>query len=84
MPRIVVRDAVLGDATDIGRVHVAAWRAAYRGIMAPAFLASLDPTERSEDWAAALEANPVPSTGRRLVVEVDEVIVNEVRYRRAL
>ncbi len=71
MADIVVRDAQLTDAADIGRVHVAAWQEAYVGIMPDDFLASLDPLERATGWAEAIERDPNPAEGRRLVVELD-------------
>lgn len=45
-----IREAVLADADAIGRVHVDAWRAAYRGMMPEAFLASLDGSARAARW----------------------------------
>jgi uncharacterized protein (DUF952 family)/ribosomal protein S18 acetylase RimI-like enzyme len=43
------REATPADAAALGRVHVAAWRAAYGGVMPAAFLAGLDP-ERFRQW----------------------------------
>lgn len=50
-----VRRARVADAAGIAWVSVATWRAAYRGIVADAFLDALDPAEREARWAAALE-----------------------------
>ena len=64
---LAVRTARLDDAEAMGRVHVAAWQAAYAGIMPDAFLAGLDPVQRGADWRAAIERDPDPADGRRLV-----------------
>lgn len=47
---MLVREARPDDADAIGRVHVEAWRAAYRGMMPDEFLASLDPAVRAARW----------------------------------
>ncbi|MGI8723730.1 MAG: hypothetical protein ACR2JG_16090, partial [Geodermatophilaceae bacterium] len=61
-----VRGAELTDAAALGRVHVRAWQATYRGMMPDAFLDGLDPHERGDMWARALgTARPGSS---RLVV----------------
>jgi GNAT superfamily N-acetyltransferase len=49
------REAEIRDADAIGRVHVAAWRAAYRGTMSDAFLDALDAAGRASRWRARLE-----------------------------
>ena len=75
MANIAVRDAVVADAPALGRVHVAAWRTAYVGIMPADYLENLDPADSAESWAGAIERNPLPAEGRRLVVSVDGVLV---------
>lgn len=70
-PEVAVRTARLDDAEAMGRVHVAAWQAAYAGIMPDAFLAGLDPLQRVEEWRAAIERDPDPVDGRRLVGLLD-------------
>ena len=50
------RDARIEDAAAIGRIHIAAWRAAYQGLMPPAFLAALDPVRAAERWERRLRA----------------------------
>lgn len=52
---MLVRAAVLADAAGLARVHVAAWRAAYVGIMPDAFLAELDESRFERGWVRALE-----------------------------
>ncbi|MDY7101045.1 MAG: GNAT family N-acetyltransferase [Actinomycetota bacterium] len=54
-----VRRARPDDGPAIGRVHVAAWRAAYREVMPAVFLDGLEPTERGERWRATLTAASV-------------------------
>jgi GNAT superfamily N-acetyltransferase len=50
----LVRRARVEDAPALARVHVAAWRAAYRGIMADAFLDGLDVGQWTERWRQSL------------------------------
>jgi GNAT superfamily N-acetyltransferase len=45
-----IRAALLEDAPSIARVHVASWRAAYRGIVSQAYLDSLDEAQFTERW----------------------------------
>jgi len=61
-----VRRAEPSDADALGRVHVRAWQAAYRGMMPDEFLDKLDPVERGRGWARAL-ATPAPGTSRLVV-----------------
>ncbi len=61
----VIREARVGDESEISRVHVAAWRAAYRGMMPDDFLDALDERVRAKRWRERLETNP---SGRRIVV----------------
>lgn len=49
-----VRPATPNHAPGIARVHVAAWQAAYRGIVADAVLDALDKDERTLTWVARL------------------------------
>lgn len=51
-----VRRARPGDGPGIGAVHVAAWRAAYRGVVPDDLLDGLDPCERGESWRTSLAA----------------------------
>jgi len=51
---VVVREARIGDAAGIAQVHVAAWRAAYAGLLPAAYLAGLSVDARAQRWAAAL------------------------------
>jgi hypothetical protein len=44
---ITVRHATVGDAPALGRVHVRAWQAAYRGHKPDDYLDGLRPEERA-------------------------------------
>ena len=57
---VSVRDAKVADAQAIAEIHVAAWRAAYRGAMPDAYLAALSVAERVERWTRAI-ATPGPA-----------------------
>jgi len=52
-PRL--RPAVPDDAGAIGAVHVASWRAAYRGLVPQDFLDALSEAERARRWRERLE-----------------------------
>jgi ribosomal protein S18 acetylase RimI-like enzyme len=45
-----LREAVLEDAGEIARIHVASWRTAYRGLIADAELDGLSVHERTAEW----------------------------------
>jgi GNAT superfamily N-acetyltransferase len=47
---LVVRDGRPGDAAAVARIHVAAWRHAYRGLVGDAVLDALDVEERTASW----------------------------------
>jgi ribosomal protein S18 acetylase RimI-like enzyme len=70
----VIREARIGDETEIARVHVAAWRAAYRDMMPDAFLDSLDEKQRATRWRDRLE-NPLPGKRRMLVATANASVV---------
>jgi ribosomal protein S18 acetylase RimI-like enzyme len=60
MDQVSVRDAKIEDVATIAAIHVAAWRAAYRGMMPDAYLASLSVDERINRWKSNL-ARPGPA-----------------------
>ncbi len=68
-----IRDAVPDDAEALGRVHVRAWQAAYRGVFTDAYLDGLDPKERAKAWRERLEG-PRGAGKRTLVVCSDELV----------
>lgn len=55
-----LRRARVDDAQGIAAVHVAAWQAAYRGLMPDDYLASLRAEARADFWRRALAAEPHP------------------------
>jgi ribosomal protein S18 acetylase RimI-like enzyme len=57
---LTLREAKATDARAIAQVHVAAWRAAYRGMMPDAYLAALSVEERVERWTNAI-VHPGPA-----------------------
>lgn len=73
----MVRPAVLADADQLGRVHVAAWQSTYRGMMPDGFLDGLDPAQRADGWRQHLGSDsPVTS----LVAELDGEVVGFANY----
>jgi ribosomal protein S18 acetylase RimI-like enzyme len=62
------RRAELGDAAGIARVSVAAWRAAYAGLMGAERLAALSLEERVGRWRARLGGQE-PNSATTLVIE---------------
>jgi GNAT superfamily N-acetyltransferase len=61
-----VRDATPGDGAAMGAVQIAAWRAAYAGVMRDDYLAGLDPDDFGEHWRRSAADGPGP--GRALLV----------------
>jgi ribosomal protein S18 acetylase RimI-like enzyme len=49
-----IRAATEADSEAIGRVHVAAWRETYRGLIPDHVLAALSPEQRAEQWRSGL------------------------------
>jgi ribosomal protein S18 acetylase RimI-like enzyme len=55
---IVVRDATPDDAEAMGRLHVRAWQAAYRGSMPDAYLDGLNAADRAQMWRDGMARRP--------------------------
>lgn len=72
---MVCRDAVVEDAIGIARVWVAAWQAAYAGLMPAEYLAGLDAEAALPAFERSFRANPSV-----LVVEQDGGIVGFSGY----
>jgi ribosomal protein S18 acetylase RimI-like enzyme len=70
---VTVRPAAPPDAPAMGRVHVRAWRAAYRGHMPDAYLDGLRPEDRAAYWDRALRREDRP--GVVLVAEAAGAVV---------
>jgi GNAT superfamily N-acetyltransferase len=60
MDREAVRPAIVEDAAEIARVHVASWRAAYPGMVPDDVLAGLSVEARSQRWRETLGENKDP------------------------
>jgi GNAT superfamily N-acetyltransferase len=67
-PSVVVRRATRADAAAIARLHVAAWRSGYRGIMAEALLDAIDEGDREQRWRLLLEEAENPA---RTLIAID-------------
>jgi len=68
MANLTLRGAKREDARAIAEIHVAAWRAAYRGLMPDDYLASLSVDERAKMWHDALGR---PSPTQLALAEID-------------
>jgi GNAT superfamily N-acetyltransferase len=64
-----VRRATAGDAEAIAAVHVAAWRAAYRGQVPQEHLDGLDAAARAASWQRAIAAADWPRAGVLVLVD---------------
>jgi ribosomal protein S18 acetylase RimI-like enzyme len=53
-----IRDAIVSDAHRIAQIHVASWRAAYRGQMPDVVLDNLDVEKRAAFWREHLNRQP--------------------------
>jgi GNAT superfamily N-acetyltransferase len=70
------RDAKLADLPSLNRIHIAAWRAAYQGLMDPDFLASMGSAHSEVRLRPAIEAQPP----RVLVIESEQGILGFSRH----
>ncbi|MDO8364023.1 MAG: GNAT family N-acetyltransferase [Actinomycetota bacterium] len=75
---VVVRPAALGDEAGMGAVHVAAWLAAYRGLMPDEYLDSLTVEQRTEMWRQGLERELRPGFGRFVAESAEGVVIGFV------
>ena len=60
---VLVRPALAADADALGELHVATWRAAYRGLLPDALLDGLSIPERQAKWRGWLAPSGSPETG---------------------
>ena len=67
----MIRPALQDDAAEIARVHVAAWRSSYQGLLADDFLASLSEAGYTDRWRRVIGDR----ASRVFVVEEPEGIV---------
>ena len=56
MEKLSIREATRADARAIAEIHVAAWRAAYRGHMPDEYLAALSIEQRHDRWLKAISS----------------------------
>ncbi len=73
-----MRSAVAADAPAIAEVHVASWRAAYRGLLPDEYLDSRTVEVRTQQWDAVL-ADPGP--GHVLVAVLGDRVVGFAQVR---
>lgn len=71
--RVAVRPATVDDAARIARVHVASWRVAYRGLLAPEVLDSLSVEARTRFWERAV-AHPLPRAVTLVAARGEQVL----------
>ena len=53
-----IRKAVTKDAPALARIHISAWKKAYRGIVSPDLLKKLDEKKRAESFKKSIAGNP--------------------------
>lgn len=53
-----IRKAEIKDARVLARIHISAWKKAYRHIVSPGFLQKLDEKKRAESFQKAIAGNP--------------------------
>lgn len=58
---VLIRPAAQTDAPELARVHVASWRAAYRGILPDTLLDGLSPEAYEARWRRILEQETRPT-----------------------
>lgn len=75
---LLIREATVDDAEGLGVAHVAAWQAAYPGLIPDDYLASLDPATRGQGWRTAIETGSSPGT--TLVARVGERVAGFASY----
>ena len=73
---VLIEPATLQDARSVAQVHVSAWQAAYPGILADDFLASLSVDKRETMWREAIEKS-VPEVR---VARIDGEVVGWVSF----
>lgn len=75
---LVIREAAIDDAEELGAAHVAAWQAAYPGLIPDRYLAALDPIAGSDRWRQSIANRDSAST--TLVAEVGGRIAGFTSY----
>jgi GNAT superfamily N-acetyltransferase len=70
---VELRDATPADAHALAALHVASWRAAYRGLMPDEVLAGLSVPERERSWADRL-TSPGPRTAVVVATDAPQLV----------
>jgi ribosomal protein S18 acetylase RimI-like enzyme len=73
---MIIRDMTLADVPPVAAMHVAAWRAAYRGIMSQDVLDGLSVDERGEVWRRSLG----DSRRKNVLCELDGQVVGFISW----
>jgi ribosomal protein S18 acetylase RimI-like enzyme len=73
VPNVTVRAATKHDAARLAEVHIAAWRATYRGVMTDEYLDGLDVGRASLAWRRMI-LEPKDGTVHRVVQSGDGVV----------
>lgn len=69
-----VRPARADDASEIARIQVVTWRAAYRSVLPSAVLDGWDPEAAADRWRAAIAAPPTPGHGLLVALERNTIV----------
>lgn len=72
---LVVRPATEADARAVAEVHVAGWRAGYRGLLPDAYLDALSVDDRVAGWASGIATGPAVS-----LAQADDEVLGFVSY----
>lgn len=75
----MIREATMADAREIARIHVEAWRCAYRGIVSDAYLDAMSVDRRQARWVGVL----CESDGGIVVLETNDGIVGWASYGKS-
>jgi RimJ/RimL family protein N-acetyltransferase len=75
-----VRDAQPEDALVCASIHVASWRAAYRGMLPDEYLDTLSPADRLPAWEQMLKDSP-PRTHTMVVADDSGAVCGFARIR---
>jgi GNAT superfamily N-acetyltransferase len=74
IPSVALRDATSADVRQIAELHLASWRAAYRGIVPDAFLSGITIESRIVRWRQAISPRDSPLT-ETTVADIDGTIL---------
>ena len=67
-----IREATKNDAPQIAKVHVEAWKAAYKEVMPKVFLKSLSVESKTKQWTESLSKKSIGTTS---IIELNKTIV---------